>query len=76
MPCQTQTGFLNNHCAQMSSTVTRPQSNRAPLECSGTGDSYHGCPADKSAAIVGCYHVNMDMHLRGTFHLDEMVDCS
>ncbi len=31
----------------MASTVTRSQSNRAPLGCGGTGDSYHGCAADK-----------------------------
>ncbi len=32
--------------------VTRYQSNRAPLGCGGTGDSHHGCAADKSAATV------------------------
>ncbi len=26
----------------MASTVTRSQSNRAPLGCGGTGDSHHG----------------------------------
>ncbi len=35
----------------MASTVTRSQSNRAPLGCDGTGDSHHGCAADKSAAL-------------------------
>ncbi len=34
------------HFTQMASTVTRSQSNRAPLECGGTGDSHHGCAAD------------------------------
>ncbi len=29
----------------MASTVTRYQSNRAPLGCGGTGDSHHGCAA-------------------------------
>ncbi len=33
---------------QMASTVTKSQSNRAPLGCCGTGDS-HGCAANKSA---------------------------
>ncbi len=37
---------------QMASTVTRSQSNRAPLGCGGTGDSHHGCAADKSAETV------------------------
>ncbi len=36
----------------MASTVTRSQSNRAPLGCGGTGDSHHGCAADKSAATA------------------------
>ncbi len=29
------------HFTQMASTVTRSQSNRAPLACGGTGDSHH-----------------------------------
>ncbi len=37
---------------QMASTVTRSQSNRSPLGCGGTGDSHHGCAADKSAATA------------------------
>ncbi len=44
------------HFTQMASTVTRSQSNRAPLGCGGTGDSHHGCAADKSAATAWCYH--------------------
>ncbi len=44
---------------QMASTVTRSQSNRALLGCGGTGDSHHGCVADKSAATAWCNHVNM-----------------
>ncbi len=32
--------------------VTRSQFNRAPLGCDGTGDSHHGCAADKSAATA------------------------
>ncbi len=55
------------HFTQMTSTVTRSQSNRAPLGCGGTRDSHHGCTADKSAATVWCYHVNMDQHLWGMF---------
>ncbi len=47
----------------MASTVTRSQSNRAPLGYGGTGDSHHGCAADKSAATAGCYHVNMDQYI-------------
>ncbi len=31
------------HFTQMASTVTRSQSNRAPLGCGGTGDLHHGC---------------------------------
>ncbi len=30
--------------------VNRSQSNRAPLGCGGTGDSHHGCAANKSPA--------------------------
>ncbi len=52
---------------QMASTVTRSQSNRAPLGCGGTGDSHHGYSANKSAATVWCYHVNMDQNLWGMF---------
>ncbi len=51
------------HFTQMASTVTRSQSNRAPLGCGGTGDSHHGCAADKSAVTAWCYHVNMDQNL-------------
>ncbi len=53
------------HFTQMASTVTRSQSNRAPLGCGVTGDSHHGCAADKSAAPAWCYHVNMDQNLWG-----------
>ncbi len=55
------------HFTQIASTVPRYQSNRAPLGCGGTGDSYHGCAADKSAATAWCYHVNMDQNLCGIF---------
>ncbi len=51
------------HFTQMASTVTRSQSNRAALGCGGTGDSHHGCEADKSAATAWYYHVNMDQNL-------------
>lgn len=37
-------------CPQMTWTVTRSQSSRAYLGCSGIGDLLHGCAADKSAA--------------------------
>ncbi len=40
------------HFTQMTSTVTRSQSNRAPLGCGGMRDSHHGCAADKSAATA------------------------
>ncbi len=40
------------HFTQMASTVTRSQSNRAPLGCGGTGDLHHRCAADKSAATA------------------------
>ncbi len=43
----------------MASTVTRSQSNRAPLGCGGTRDSHHGRADDKSAATAWCYHDNM-----------------
>ncbi len=65
-----QTGFLNmtiSSLYQLASTVTRSQSNRAPLGRGGTGDSHHGCAADKSAATARCYHVNMDQNLWGMF---------
>ncbi len=55
------------HFTQMASTVTRSQSNRAPLGCGGTGDSHHGCAADKSAATTWIYRVNMDQNLWGMF---------
>ncbi len=51
------------HFTQMASTVTRSQSNRAPLGCGGTGDLHHGCAADKSAATAWCYHINMDQNV-------------
>ncbi len=56
------------HFTQMSSTVTRSQSNRAPLGCDGTRDSHHGCADDKSAATAWCYHVNMNQNLWGMFN--------
>ncbi len=42
----------DNEFTIMASTVTRSQSNRALLGCGGTGDSHHGCAADKSAATA------------------------
>lgn len=38
-------------CPQMTWTVTRSQSNRAYLGCSGIGDLHHGCAADKSTTV-------------------------
>ncbi len=55
----------NEFTSQMDSTVTRSQSNRAPLGCGGTGDLHHGRAADKSAATAWCYHVNMNQNLWG-----------
>ncbi len=55
------------HFTQMACTVTRSQSNRAPLGCGETGDSHHGCAADKSAATARYYHDNMDQNLWGMF---------
>ncbi len=55
------------HFTQMNSTDTRSQSNRAPLGCGGTGDSHHGCAADKSAAAAWWYHDNMNQNLWGMF---------
>ncbi len=55
------------HFTQMASTVTKSQSNTAPLGCVGTGDLHHGCAPDKSAATAWCYHVNMDQNLWGMF---------
>ncbi len=52
---------------QMASTVTRSQSDRAPLGCGGTEDSHQGCAADKSAATAWCSHINMDQNLWGMF---------
>lgn len=40
------------HCTQITSTVTRSQSNRYHLGCGGTGDSYYRGAANKSAAAV------------------------
>ncbi len=58
----------------MTSTVTRSQSNRAPLGCGGTRDSHHGCADDKSAATVWCYHDNMDQISEECFqHLVESM---
>ncbi len=48
------------HFTWMPSTITSSQSS---LWCGGTGDSHHGCAADKSAATAWCYHVNMHQNL-------------
>lgn len=38
-------------CTRMTFTVIRCQSNQAPLGCGETGDSHHGCTADKAAGL-------------------------
>lgn len=53
------------HCTQIPSTVTKSQCNRAPLGCGKTGDSHHGCVAEKS----WCCHITMYQNLRGCFQL-------
>ncbi len=40
------------HCLNATATVTRSQSNRAPLGCDVMGDLHNGCAADKSAAAA------------------------
>ncbi len=61
-----QTGFLNMTMSSLySNGLQSPDLN--PLGCGGTGDSHHGCAADKSAATAWCYHVNMDQNLWGMF---------
>ncbi len=55
------------HFTQITSTVTRSPSNRASLGCGGTGDSHHGCAADKSAETAWYYHINMAQNLWGMF---------
>ncbi len=60
------------HFTQMTSTVTRSQSNRASLGCGGTRDSHHGCADDKSAVTVWCYHDNMNQHLWAMFPTPSM----
>lgn len=47
----------------ITSTVTRSQSIRAPLGCSETGGLQHEFVADKSAATDGRCHVNMEQNL-------------
>ncbi len=65
-----QTGFLNITMSSLYSNGLHSHQisiNRASLGCGGTRDSHHGCSADKSAATVWCYHVNMDHNLWGMF---------
>lgn len=54
------------HYTEMASTVTWYQSSRAPLGCSESGDSHHGCGTERSAAVVRCYPVIMDQKLCST----------
>ncbi len=47
------------HFTQKDSTVTRSQSNRAPLGCGGMGDSHHICAADKicsNCVMLSCQY--------------------
>ncbi len=44
------------HFTQMASTVTRSQSNRAPLGCGGTGDLHHGCAACSNCVMLSCQY--------------------
>ncbi len=65
-----QTGFLNMTMSSLYSNGLHSHEisiNRAHLGCGGTGDSHHGCAADKSAATAWCYHINMDQNLGGMF---------
>ncbi len=48
------------HWTPVASTVTRSQSNRAPLGCGGKGDWHHGCAADKSAATAASLFFNFE----------------
>lgn len=54
------------HYTELASTVTWYQSSRAPLGCSESGDSHHGCGTERSAAVVRCYPVIMDQKLCST----------
>ncbi len=47
------------HFTQMASTVTRSQSNRAPLGCGGTRDSHHVFPNPKSLRNVSNTLLNL-----------------
>ncbi len=65
-----QTGFLNMTMSSLYSNSFHSHQISivwAPLGCGRTGDSHHGCAADKSAATAWCYHVNMDQNLWGMF---------
>lgn len=42
------------------STVSRSQTNRAPLECDGIPNLPHECAADKSSMTVWSCHINMN----------------
>lgn len=66
------TGFPNITMSSLHSAVTRSQWKRAPLGCCKspvhismirTGDSYHGCAADKPATAQWYYHVSMDQNI-------------
>ncbi len=46
-----QTGFLNM-MSSLNSNGPHSQSSRAPLGCGGSGDSHHGCAANKSVATA------------------------
>ncbi len=49
----------------MASTVTRSQSDRAPLGCDGTGDSHQGCAAANLQQLRDAIMSVMDQNLGG-----------
>lgn len=51
----------------LASTITRSQSNSAPLECGEWWGLHWGSAADKSTATQWCYHVNVNQNLGGMF---------
>lgn len=50
----------------MASSLSRSQSNKAPLGADGT-DSHHTCTASKSAVTAWSHHIHMDQKFWGMF---------
>lgn len=46
-------------------SVTKSESNKAPLGCGRAGHSEHVSALKKSARILCCNHISMDQNLRG-----------